>query len=705
MIVAVHHFLLDFYIIVSLSHSFVHTQSDGSSSNVEMQNKAKQNKTQKNLLVSISFTMTYVFNCTMWIPYYIFYMVVVVVIILHFVHDDDHHPHHDEIGNKSFMFVSSYFVPCHPLPEETNNMMKQSVNRRKRRRRTAATDRMTMRHKEMDYIHNSNNHNHNRMKNNDEYGYCPIGNTCCYNPHYTTTTTTTNHSSNNKDYNATQQQQNTKIASCIPNDLGSDHATCCYDENDNHRVVATGCGVGYTCERINHVPYCFANPQSPNYDPLVQILPRYQLCHTDMLLDMIQHVEDREQVEPISTHRNDTNHHHQHHPSQDPQQPPLPFQLYGLPVGNSNAVIPYYSSHGAIDYNHNHRLDHVRIVIVVLHGANRNADDYFCSMVSAIYHHCMIPPTSTSISNRTTNTRTLYSMKNILIIAPRFSLSTDHDINRTTSSSFTSINVDDILQWDGHIINDTGGSWRYGANAILPLDASHISSFDVMDTIIETIRANVLQAQQIITIGHSSGGQFMQRWSLLTSIWDINQMKSIVMNPSSYVYLTEKRFMMDHEHDHRTWTIPNSIYCPQYNQWQFGLEPNQHHNQTYKVDYVNKVLIDQYHSNYPMLIERYRQRHIIYIIGEVDQCPISESDHTGYCNSHGLETSCADMLQGIHRYERHWNYYVSLQNIVYHNQIINHDRYTIPHIGHDHSLLFHSKIGLQVIFDPISIIV
>jgi hypothetical protein len=114
------------------------------------------------------------------------------------------------------------------------------------------------------------------------------------------------------------------MSDCIPNDLGSYNATCCEDGR-------TGCAVGYHC-RPNET--CEAG-EGLN-DPLVQIFPPYKLGTTDKLR-----------------------------------------QVYGFPV-TKDAKLPYYSSLGDISEGVRETRKVTRVIVVV-HGAGRNADDSFCS--------------------------------------------------------------------------------------------------------------------------------------------------------------------------------------------------------------------------------------------------------------------------------------------------------------------------------------
>ena len=370
---------------------------------------------------------------------------------------------------------------------------------------------------------------------------------------------------------------------CIPSDLGADNATCCSTRG--------GCGVGYACVGLDT---CQAPPSIT--DPLVQTLPQYQLCQL---------------------HQNTT--------------------IHEFPMGanNNHATLPslaYYSSHGDVSMLEEPERGVRRAKgIIVVHGSERNADDYLCSLLA---HHR---------DDETT-----------VIIAPWFAACSDGSV------------TDTMLCWD--VIKDPNGPWRYGADA-----TRGVGSFDAMDHLVSHLLTKV---EQLTLVGHSSGGQFVQRWSLLTPVWDNRQTRAIVANPSSYAYLSPER------HYDGQWQQPKAD-CDAYNQWEWGLDLA---NWTIdKAPYVASILQS---ITDDVLIDRFRARQMIYLIGGQDQC----TGHA-WCDSHGLETLCQDQLQGYNRLERQNRYLAHLGRMD-----VPFEHHVVPAVGHDHSLMFNSAIGRQVIF-------
>ena len=380
---------------------------------------------------------------------------------------------------------------------------------------------------------------------------------------------------------------------CIASDMGAYNGTCCKDGR-------TGCAVGYTCELQQGHGYCFASDYAPMSDPLVHKMPRYRLCNARGI--------DR---------------------------------IYGFIVGDKGASLAYYSSHGPVEQV----VDSPEMALIVVHGAQRNGDDYFCSANAAV------------------EMQKLFS--NVLVIALQFYSEADERVDPS------------FLYWE----ESKDGPWRYGENSVGP---THISSFGAMDELTQYLWKSFPSMDRMVITGHSSGGQFAQRWALLTPAWAYeynHKMRVVVANPSSYAYLFPLRYIQDQ------WRIPDDgSDCHLYNQWEWGLESDM--KMLKKNPYVYAKL-----QNKTMLLERYRKRQLFYLVGGQDKCNISSH---GWCNSHGLETTCMDNLQGATRLERNENYIVSLFKLEMRQ---NHVRIVVQGIGHDHSLIFQSIEGQNAIFE------
>ena len=578
----------------------------------------------------------------------------------------------------------------------------------------------------------------NNSTNDDDEGfYCPSENTCC---------PMTIHGGCSDGNNSEGKSCGHDSWGCVASDMGAKNATCCVEDGDGN----TGCPSGYECRRreresnVDIVYDCLRSPinnvsdDEDGGDPLMRVLPRYRLCRAE---------ESNRRLYGLPV-----------------QVPPPPFNdsqaSEGNQTSNTNAIaaitskLAYYSNLGPIEseakYQHKNDDDYddnlqllsgVEMVLVIVHGANRNGDDYFCSAKATIDLQNRYP---SSIDNK---------RPAVLVITPVFLSSPPFLLDDTTEKKemLNGNDASSFLYWND--TNDKDGSWRYGADATGP---AAVSSFDAMDALVTTLKssAKLPNLRRIVVAGHSSGGQFVQRWSLLTppEVWPIFSSPSssvitvhtVVANPSSYAYLTPLRFFdedksIDSSNDRTTkasrllrnnqtsernsqysmWKVPPKKDCPGYNQWEWGLEDGGH----LDVPYRKKAFSRESRSG---IIDRYlRHRSVIYLIGNLDRCSKSEgkskikqqiNDQAGdeSCDSHGLETTCADELQGNNRYERNTRYWASLELVAvfFADQSASseagaekasflphmHNRVVVPDVGHDHSMMFQSKEGIAAIY-------
>jgi pimeloyl-ACP methyl ester carboxylesterase len=395
---------------------------------------------------------------------------------------------------------------------------------------------------------------------------------------------------------------------CIASDMGKETATCCQDD------LWTGCPVGYVCRSETHD--CKASNDTESFaDPLTQVLPRYQLCNADEIIT-----------------------------------------VHGLPVDASLissddstlfAEIPYYSNMGPLEQIPSSVSSSVDMALIVVHGSDRNGDDYFCAAKATV-----------ELQDR---------FSNVLIIALNYYSVSDERPRDT------------LLFWDN------AGTWRSGADSIGPVP---YSSFAVLDQVVTTVRQQFSNLQQITVAGHSAGGQLTQRWALLSDVPHTNGpfFQLVVANPSDYAYLSPHRFIRG------SWIIPSDATgdgdCPEYDKWKWGLEDGGHSS----VPYRDRALA----HNVTAVLERYKTRNVYYMVGGIDRCNVSGTQSSGWCHSHGLETTCMDQLQGHNRYERNSRFVASLRRLGYWNE--NHRRLVVPGVGHDHSMMFESANGIRAIF-------
>jgi hypothetical protein len=361
--------------------------------------------------------------------------------------------------------------------------------------------------------------------------------------------------------------------------------------------------------------FCQATPAAPAADYLTQRLPRYRRCSLT--------------TTQLS-------------------------RVYGLNVFTLTGIkttkkLAYYSSHGSITDVLSKDKRAIDMALIVIHGASRNADDYFCSAMAAVKY------------------QTAFS--NVLVLAPVFM----EDVDALSPSS-------DFLIWDHQ---DGNGSWRYGSNSLY----GSISSFSALDQMVETLQKDLEPFVEIVITGHSSGGQMVNRWSFLTNSWQAN-VKAIVANPSSFLYLTDLRRI------NGEWKLPLKDSCPNYNTWEWGLDEGG----DMDVPYRDMVMANS--SRVSTLLEQFRNKTVVYLSGSLDRCnsTTSFSMPSEICHAHGLEITCMDELQGINRLERSKIYMESLTKIVWKSLRHKHIHVHVSGVGHDHSLMFNSPEGMQTMF-------
>lgn len=314
-------------------------------------------------------------------------------------------------------------------------------------------------------------------------------------------------------------------------------------------------------------------------------------------------------------------------------------------IHHSYQRLPNYLPSGAA-FLSSHRISpeglrQVEQLWVIVHGSDHNPDDYLC---------CTLAVSGAS--------------QKIWIIAPWFL----PDGSRTPG-----------LQWveKGPISH----TWRYGANAI----SSNVSSYAVVDDIITLALAHVPLLDKIIVAGHSAGGQYVQRWALLTNAWtEQPAMRAIVANPKSFCWLDARRI------------LPNGLFqrpsqasvdsCPSYNEWEWGFESssNQHRlGGALYTPYKDAALLAA--GGLSSIVDRYNNnsRDIVYLAGELDVEP---------------NDNCEGKLQGDHRRQRSENFFKSLQAIYGGTVPLRHRRSVVKGAHHDHCLIFQSPEGRQAFF-------
>jgi pimeloyl-ACP methyl ester carboxylesterase len=259
--------------------------------------------------------------------------------------------------------------------------------------------------------------------------------------------------------------------------------------------------------------------------------------------------------------------------------------------GSCTEWISVTNSH-ALQIHRTYPLDAVQSgvtrAVVVIHGTDSNADEYFSRMIGAAGVEGVVDET--------------------LVIAPLFRGSSDGAASNE-------------LHWSDS--NSYLNNWRQGdqsANA-------DVSSFTVLDSLLQRVADRSLFPNlRVITIaGHSAGAQFVQRYAAGTQApnqFPDHAFTYVVANPSSYLYLDRRR----PEAGSTTEFTEPSTTCT-FNRYKYGLDNLN--------TYMSSVGATK-------ITEQYPNRSVIYLAGELDNNP----------DDPDLSTSCRAMLQGPERFSR-----------------------------------------------------
>ncbi|MCK4413204.1 MAG: right-handed parallel beta-helix repeat-containing protein [Candidatus Eisenbacteria sp.] len=319
--------------------------------------------------------------------------------------------------------------------------------------------------------------------------------------------------------------------------------------------------------------------------------------------------------------------------------------------GAETLKIPYYRNHELGDPPAG-----ITRAVIMVHGTSRNADDYYDALV-----------TSAEIAGAEG-----YS----LLLAPQFLTEADID-------SFSL--GDDVLYWKNwwtYTTSENDSCWKYGglSQSTTAHSRPHkISSFAVMDTILYRLALLNTELDTVVIAGHSAGGMFTHRYAAgnrmeqTLNAWGI-EVKYVVANPSSYVYLDGQRRIPGtvDEFQIPTSTADDPDYDSWYNRYPYGL------GDLNRDQYMNNVGATQIRAQFP-------QRHITYLLGELDVL------------SANLDDAAPAMMEGRHRRERGRIYY----NYLIHkgwNAFGDRRQAFIQGSGHDKDDMYNSVCGVFALF-------
>ncbi len=287
--------------------------------------------------------------------------------------------------------------------------------------------------------------------------------------------------------------------------------------------------------------------------------------------------------------------------------------------------------------------ENIERAVIVVHGVLRNADEYFPHMMDAVKYADV--------------------ESNTLVIAPQFLL--EEDVAEFELA-------DEVIFWGG----ETGEGWKKGDDSLSTEDHPRtvaVSSFEVVDRMVEqvTLKGIFPKLKDVIVIGHSAGGQYVNRYAAGTQIGDFLpegiHLRFIVANPSTYVYFNGERRLPGATSE---FAVPENA-DPDYNDYKYGLENLN--------AYTAAVGVATIRADYP-------KKDVAYLLGGED---IKEAH---------LEQTANAMLQGQHRLERGQVYYHYLKHTFGEGITQTHKIAIVPCVGHDHAAIFRSEAGVKYLF-------
>ncbi len=310
---------------------------------------------------------------------------------------------------------------------------------------------------------------------------------------------------------------------------------------------------------------------------------------------------------------------------------------------------PLYAN---VDLSHAH-LDKIRHVLIVIHGLNRNGDDYFQTGVNLL----ALGPGADA---------------DTLLIAPKFPAVIDRGFDRMPA-------------WNH-------GRWSAGEVSVKAARRpAPVSSFEVLDDLLARVAdpRRLPLLQDVVIAGHSAGAQLVQRYAVFNSV-DERLVRSgvkmhyVVANPSSYVYFTKDR----PKDDGNGYAPFNAGLCPEFNAYKYGLE---HLPAGLPVGGLGSgpaggaalVVPPQEAAR---LARRYAGRSVTYLLGGDDTNP----EHRL------LDKSCAAEAQGATRLARGKGYVKYEKWLPANRKLdVRHEAYEVAGVGHDSRGMFNSVCGVR----------
>jgi len=207
--------------------------------------------------------------------------------------------------------------------------------------------------------------------------------------------------------------------------------------------------------------------------------------------------------------------------------------------------------------------DRITRALIVIHGTNRDADNYFRSTLAAAFLADALDDT--------------------ILIVPHIA---------SASGGCRDTLAPDEVSWNC-------SSWRTGGPSTAD---DKLTSFDMVDEILRKLakKETFPNLRAIVVAGHSAGGQFVNRYEMANRVHETLgvPVRYVVANPSSYAWIDATR--------------PGDVTkCAAYDRWPYGFQN--------RIGYAARLEEED-------LKKQLASRPATYLLGEIDILPLGGFD-------------------------------------------------------------------------------
>ena len=299
-------------------------------------------------------------------------------------------------------------------------------------------------------------------------------------------------------------------------------------------------------------------------------------------------------------------------------------------------------------YSLDTRNEAITRALIMVHGAGRDADNYFRNALAAAF--------------------LAGALDNTVVIAPRMASSAGNCHDTLAPNE---------ISWNCN-------TWRSGGAAV---STPNVTSFDFLDEILRKVARKEIfpNLKQIVVTGHSAGGQVLNRYEMSNQVNDKLgvPVTYVVSNPSSYAWPDSTR-PTDAAYTvqaHAPGYVPElpagspafraftgSRDCTTYDLWPYGMKN--------RTGYTAKQSDDQ-------LKLQLTSRPTTYLLGELDVLPLG-----------GFDGSCPAMAQGPTRLARGEAFGKFVNEKLGAHHVVK----VVPECGHNARCMFTSEEALPLLF-------